>query len=96
VTIVDAGTRENPAVAFGLAAARLDVEMLCPRPPRRCGPSGWPCGGPLCRQAGRPRDPKVYAEAERRFTRQELADLVWLVSVTNAANRLDTAARPGP
>ncbi len=94
MTIVDAGTRENPAVAFGLAAARLDVEML-----RGCHGDAVPQGGlAAVHCVGRPagRATPRYAEDERRFTRQELADLVWLASVTNAANRLDTAARPGP
>ncbi len=39
---------------------------------------------------------EVYDEAARRFTEQELADLIWVITVINTWNRLGATARPWP
>jgi AhpD family alkylhydroperoxidase len=38
----------------------------------------------------------VYDEAAKQFTEQELADLIWVITVINTWNRLGATARPWP
>ncbi|MEP6665149.1 MAG: carboxymuconolactone decarboxylase family protein, partial [Nocardioidaceae bacterium] len=39
---------------------------------------------------------EVYDEAARQFSEQELADVIWAITVINAWNRLGATARPWP
>jgi AhpD family alkylhydroperoxidase len=39
---------------------------------------------------------EVFARAAERFTERELAELIWVITVINAWNRLGATARPWP
>jgi alkylhydroperoxidase family enzyme len=39
---------------------------------------------------------EVFEEAARHFTEVELAELIWVIAVINAWNRVGAVARPWP